>query len=455
LDLANLNPASASLKQWLGSTGSLTKKTINYPAYPSSSLSISASLLSGVAPSAHGIVARQWQSKADGRTINALDENGSAQTATLGDVLGQTFEGQSLLMSMSSDWQYARLHSLNPALASLSPSTLTITFDSMQGWQGKGMTSLAEPVSLSKTQLLSHLSGSDSFFNALSGGVRASFKHHDVAAVEFPGSWGHGHDVANFDLQSPVDYKLMAELQYAYQLPDRLTAASHPQLFADYAPDLYFLTFTSLTGLVEKYGRDSQEVRGASHLFDAALPAIMGKFMSLYANHSERVVGEVVLLGSHPSSLQTADTRDLLEHINRIMPKQGGVKEFFPSLYLEDTQAARMCQSESEVLTLAVQPYGFSVYCPWLSLAPRPTASLLSLDSPHLHPYVLMAVGNTTTNSTVTSADIQSYQIILWMSLIMAFAVYWAAYAIGFMSFKKDTLLYSTFNPGWEDRKRR
>jgi len=66
-----------------------------------------------------------------------------------------------------------------------------------------------------------------------------------------------------------------------------------------------------------------------------------------------------------------------------------------------------------------------------------------------------MAVGNTTTNSTVTSADIQSYQIILWMSLIMAFAVYWAAYAIGFMSFKKDTLLYSTFNPGWEDRKRR
>jgi len=61
---------------------------------------------------------------------------------------------------------------------------------------------------------------------------------------------------------------------------------------------------------------------------------------------------------------------------------------------------------------------------------------------------------NGTTNAT-TANDVQRYQIVLWMSVIMAFALFWIVYATISMSFKKDTLLYGTFNPNWEDRKRR
>jgi len=47
------------------------------------------------------------------------------------------------------------------------------------------------------------------------------------------------------------------------------------------------------------------------------------------------------------------------------------------------------------------------------------------------------------------------YQIVLWLCILLALWVFGAAYSLAFMTFKKDSLLYSTFNPSWEDRKRK
>jgi len=200
--------------------------------------------------------------------------------------------------------------------------------------------------------------------------------------------------------------------------------------------------------LVEKYGRDSQEVRAALNLLDAALPKIVNRFVSLYETSSVPIISQIVLLGSHPSSLQTADTREVLEAIDHVMPTQEGIKEFFPSLYLENAQAIRICESESEGLNIAVKPFGFTVHCPWMesakkSLSSYNTMSLFAMNAP-----------NNNTNAT-TAGDVQRYQIVLWMSVIMGFALFWIVYTTASMSFKKDTLLYGTFNPNWEDRKRR
>jgi len=215
----------------------------------------------------------------------------------------------------------------------------------------------------------------------------------------------------------------------------------------DSAPDLISITLASTTNLVETYGRDSLQVRGALHLLDTLLPIVSTQFSSLW---NGAMLGEIVLLGSHQSSLQTADTRDVIERISHLMPKLEGISDFFPSLYLDRTQASRICVSEPELLINALQPYGFHVYCP--SVVQSQTYYKENLY--HFSPFVLMAINNSN-NTGPTDNDIQRFQIVLWMSIIMAFAVYWAAYAIGFMSFKKDSLLYSTFNPGWEDRKRR
>jgi hypothetical protein len=54
-----------------------------------------------------------------------------------------------------------------------------------------------------------------------------------------------------------------------------------------------------------------------------------------------------------------------------------------------------------------------------------------------------------------SNADIQRYQIALWISVLLVVIALSAVYSLAFMDFKKDTILYSSFNPNWEERKRR
>jgi hypothetical protein len=50
--------------------------------------------------------------------------------------------------------------------------------------------------------------------------------------------------------------------------------------------------------------------------------------------------------------------------------------------------------------------------------------------------------------------DIQRYQIVLWFSIVAAFVLIAAVYQLALMAFKKDTMLYSSFNPNWEGKRR-
>jgi len=47
------------------------------------------------------------------------------------------------------------------------------------------------------------------------------------------------------------------------------------------------------------------------------------------------------------------------------------------------------------------------------------------------------------------------FQIVLWISILLALTLISAVWSLATMQFKKDTMLYSSFNPNWEDRKRR
>jgi type IV secretory pathway VirB3-like protein len=50
---------------------------------------------------------------------------------------------------------------------------------------------------------------------------------------------------------------------------------------------------------------------------------------------------------------------------------------------------------------------------------------------------------------------IQRYQIALWVSVALVLTIAAAVYSLAYMSFKKDSMLYSSFNPRWEDKKHR
>jgi hypothetical protein len=57
-------------------------------------------------------------------------------------------------------------------------------------------------------------------------------------------------------------------------------------------------------------------------------------------------------------------------------------------------------------------------------------------------------------NDVPCADDLERYQIVLWFSIVIAFVAVAAVYQLAFMSFRKDTMLYSSFNPNWEGKRR-
>jgi len=172
-------------------------------------------------------------------------------------------------------------------------------------------------------------------------------------------------------------------------------------------------------------------------VIDSAVPQIVSRFQALYP---QRSVAELVLMGSHASQLESVDSRELLADIHQLLPQQQNVANYYPYLYVDAEDNSRLTEV-CEVMSMKLNPHNIGVYCP---------------GSTPLTAYSLLAVGATATNTSgPTQAQIETYQIELWVSIAGVFVVAWAAYVIGWMGFKKDTLLYSTFNPNWEDRKRR
>lgn len=76
--------------------------------------------------------------------------------------------------------------------------------------------------------------------------------------------------------------------------------------------------------------------------------------------------------------------------------------------------------------------------------------SLLRTDAVSRRLLQLDNVTNGTCEYCPTDQQVINYHISLWTSIGLTFAAIFAAYSIGGMNFKKDTLLYSTFNPKWE-----
>lgn len=67
-------------------------------------------------PAVHGIVASSWVDK-EGKSVQAFADNeSSAQVASVADLVAQTFNGESLVLSVSSDAALARTLAVHPSL---------------------------------------------------------------------------------------------------------------------------------------------------------------------------------------------------------------------------------------------------------------------------------------------------------------------------------------------------
>jgi hypothetical protein len=89
------------------------------------------------------------------------------------------------------------------------------------------------------------------------------------------------------------------------------------ELTTDSAPDMITITLSGLTSLIDRHGRSSEHVVAAVHVLDRVVPTLMA---ALRKSYNGRAVSELVLMGSHPSFVETVDTRELMATIHRLLP---------------------------------------------------------------------------------------------------------------------------------------
>jgi len=358
-----------------------------------------------------------------------------------------------MLLSVSSSAQHAAAFSANPALsAHLRGNNFCIAMKENGFGPTAGTKAGVDAATLSRSttellELLAHTelfdssSASDKSSSSSSSNLQvdASQLQSQQLTVSFPvvnNNRVHRERVV-FDLNAPEQASFFAELMYVESLPRALRSSRLAALIADDTPDMLSITLTGLTGLIETHGRSSHQVVAAMHLVDVALPTLLTKLNLVYGG---RAVSEVVLLGSHPSFTEAVDRRDLMATINRLLPAQDA-KTYYPAMYVDSTSAAPALLEVCQVLKVELDNAGFNVYCP----QSQPTVS----------PTVFFETQANAVPVVIAVASVFRYQIALWLCIILALWVFGAAYSLAFMSFKKDSLLYSTFNPNWEDRKRK
>jgi len=434
-------------------------------SYPANYMTFATSLISGRKPSEHGIVENQWKN-IDDSVVHGYSKDLStwSQVANLPDLMWQTFRGKSLIVSLSGDEQNAKVNSLNPELTAKHPTWSNYftahfrpeTMDYLVTANGdddlENLVIKKAIEDLTAKQIRNDLENAqDSVLNLLSNaGVDIKYREGFVS-LHYTAK-DKTQQYVRYDLTLPEDVRLFSELHSSYTLIKALDSPDVKKLVQDDFPDFYSISFSSIRSLTEKYGRHSAQVIGALYLLDKTIPLVVDHFSMLYPN---RLLSEVVLLGSHQTTLSenNPDKRPLISIFNRLLPSQDFFNSgLFPSFYIDGADEKQSIENYCKILDLQLkeEETGFHLFC-------LPTHNVKNLEK--RIPRLLVEESNYTgtsgyynSASDVTYADVNKYQIVLWISLLMIFTTVFTVYSLAYMSFKKDTLIYSTFNPKWENR---
>lgn len=384
---------------------------------PSSTISLLSCISTGHPASTTGIVGATWK-EGGRRTFAFSTPDTYSLKANLADTLAQSFGGQSLTISFSGDNQQGAAFCVHPQLADKNP-----------GWKHNycvrpGNLELGLPAQAELAKTFAR-GGPDSLLTALSQhGVSAVFENNGVtfAGVEGPGEQG----TLTLSLEKDADAAVLAELQGAFSISRRLSQDPVLRsLVADDVPDAFTLTISSAARMTKAYGAGSARRRDFAVLLDACLAVYLQAFRALYPG---RLSSQVLSLGG---GLQT-------EKVSALVQALSASADDLPSVYVPPDQVLAVCAKLAQGLGKA-----FSVSCPHAS--PQSLKAVVSGR-------ILLAAGDVL---APTDSQKSQYQIMVWVSIFAALIVLFAFYSMATMSFKKDTMLYSTFNPKWEDRKQK
>lgn len=417
-------PNGAPKLNSLMSSPSSTVFDMQCTSYPYHPLTAFTSLTTGTAPCDHGIVGESWQS--EGEVVDAFDSNAGSLTPNINDLVSRAFDGQSLTLSVAGSYAYSQANCVHQ---SLSNNDFCVAAN-MDGDFISQVSRASAALRGNAAAMLHKLGDSESVLNLIDG---SSVQGTTVTLGD-----------ASFDLTEASNRAFFVELQYLSSLLREMSEPSHPlhSLVVDSVPDSLSVTFTSLTGLANTYGFSSPQYIAAVQLLDACIPHLVGAVKHMYPDS----LVEIVLAGSESPTV--APSNDVLSAVSHLTDQ----KTAQPSLYLHPSatnQLATTCSDIKDSVT------AHQVHCPALHLNQLNAKTDSQVFFLQDEADSVSADSTSSSSDEVTDADVRRYQISLWFSVSLAFVIVFAAYAIGGMSNKKDSLLYGDFNPDWAMQKQR
>ena len=173
---------------------------------------------------------------------------------------------------------------------------------------------------------------------------------------------------------------------------------------------------------------------------------LISEFKKAYAG---QLSVQLVLLGSHASHLALPDPRRATEQIKRLVPSQS--LALFPQFYLATPQVASNLGNLCQVLGIQLreEDTGYAAFCPGANIErPEPVADVRrEREVMELQTKSMLA-----SNLRDFETDRDLYQIFFWVSVAFFVVILVSVYTVANMTFKKATLLFSSFNPNWDER---
>jgi hypothetical protein len=376
---------------------SFQKITINQKYYPQDSVATLTTLITGYSPSDHGIVAKHWASP-NGGIQKAYYAGALPEIQNFVDVLSRLYEGIPLTISASSDFQFSSTLSASQELAANQPNANNYGFY----WDGKCFASVhpnkKAPFKVCKSNITEILVHSD--FPGL-------FVEEETGTFEF--------NNIKFKLSKKSDLLFLAEISFVAQMIQLLEEGTFQTLIKDSTPDMFSFTFASLKAL--KKSESGEKYQAALDLIEQVVKQTFESFSLFY---DRRVTGEVIVLNM--AETEEEDKMAVYSLVKNNVQSKELFSQFFPSLFLTDIfQFSDVClRLKSEVNHL------FDVHCPLADFTLR---------------YDLLQNG-----TTPGTPDVATFQIVLWMSIILVLTTYAIIYSIYSMEVGGDSYIYRVTN---------
>jgi hypothetical protein len=390
---------------------------------PYNTISLLTTLISGSAPSQHGIIANKWMEQ--GSKIIQAFENSVSQplVANFPSILSQSSEGQSLVMSFSSNPQFAAALGTHYALFAQQPDWHNYIYhatEDLQYLEGTTPSTIAEIatfLSLAKKFV-------PNFSSLKSDSINVEFDPAtSVVTVTFDSK------TARFSLQEKADLTLFFELELVHRVSSRLEKNNFfKELTQDNFADYFAFSFAGLKTILDKYGKNSPQFNAAVRLLDQELSKFMDSFNALYEG---KIVSQTILLAPQQSISRLSN--EALALIRATVHE--AAVSLLPHIYLgphfSSQQIEEICNALKSVIP--------QVYCNLVATALLPSNRTITHFPRSLEDEVPLYAGY---QATYTEDDLANFHIILWLGITLVIALFLMSYGIAGMNSGKDSLLY-------------